>query len=222
MPTDSDPALAAPSVRDDGGAAVEPAARRMFLALMPDPAAKARLSRWLAVPGTGALPSGWRTTLPDSWHVTLVFMAAVPEAAAGRLLRGITEVAARTPPLPLNWGRTGAFPRATSARVAWIGVVDDPIAESGPGHRGVAELAKASRHAAMAARADPDRTTFRAHLTLGRTGRARDLTEYLAQPGAPEGPAWVADRIVLVESRLGKGEGGRPRYVEMASWPLSS
>ncbi|MEA5154253.1 RNA 2',3'-cyclic phosphodiesterase [Raineyella sp.] len=199
-----------------------PAGRRLFLALVPAPAATEVLARWLSIPANGPLPTGWRTTEPDTWHVTLVFMAAVPDAVRPRLLSGFGEVAQRALPLPLTWGHPGAFPRPAAARVAWIGLEDRGDPDTGPSGAltTVGALARACRRAAERVGAGPDRTGFRAHLTLGRSNRPRDLSEHLALPGAPSGPAWVADRMVLVESRPGAGERGRPRYVERADWHL--
>lgn len=67
----------------------------MFLALVPDPAATEVLTRWLAVPANGPLPTGWRTMAAATWHVTLVFLPAVDEAAYRRLVGRITRLAAR-------------------------------------------------------------------------------------------------------------------------------
>lgn len=193
----------------------------MFLALVPDPAATEVLTRWLAVPANGPLPTGWRTMAAATWHVTLVFLPAVDEAAYRRLVGRITRLAARAVPLPLGWARPGAFPRAGSAHIAWIGLQDRPTNDGTDLRRPLSTLgavAGACRRAAAAAGADPDDAKFRPHLTVGRSSRARDLSGYLALPGAPTGPAWVADRILLVESQLGKGEQGRPRYLERAAW----
>ncbi len=209
-----------------------PVIRRLFLALVPDPAATAVLTRWTSVPANGPLPTGWRATEASTWHVTLVFMAAVPDDLEPHLMAAFGEVAARARAMPLDWARPGAFPRPGSARVAWIGLVDRGHPDTHPPVSGptasdhtamlatVGDLARAARRAAQRAGADPDRSGFRAHLTLGRSGHPRDLTEHLARPGVPSGPAWVADRMVLVESQPGRGEHGRPRYVERAVWTL--
>ncbi|WOP18233.1 RNA 2',3'-cyclic phosphodiesterase [Raineyella sp. LH-20] len=199
------------------GPAPQPETRRLFLALVPDTAATEVLARWLSVPANGPLPTGWRAMAAPTWHVTLAFLAAVDTWAYGRLVDRITRIASRAVPLSLDWAPPGAFPRAGAARVAWIGVRDHPAPTMT-----LAALARACHHAATAAGAAPDHAAFRPHLTVGRSGQARDLTDYLALPGAPAGPAWVADRILLVESQLGKGERGRPRYVERAEWPLGA
>ena len=35
------------------------------------------------------------------------------------------------------------------------------------------------------------------------------------------GPTWTVDTVSLVESHLGQGPGGRPRYVEHGSFPFA-
>lgn len=187
--------------------------RRLFAALRPSPWAAEALRRWQAGP-SGRLPEGWRASAPETWHVTLVFMAAVPEEAYESLVRGLAQAAAEVPPFALEWGPAGAFPSDSAARVAWIGLTDATGA--------LPRLAAACRAAAEEARAGPDPTAFRAHLTLGRTGHPQDLRPFLAAAKGPRGTAWTADRVVLVESRLGQGPGRRPAYDQLADLPLGA
>lgn len=187
--------------------------RRLFAALLPSVAAHEQLRTWLARP-EAQLPEGWRTTTPESWHVTLVFMAAVGEGAYGPLVAGLAAAASERAPIALSWQAAGAFPSKAGARVLWIGVED--------GADRLPRLARACRRAARDARAEPDDSRFRGHLTLARSSQRSDLREYLERQEPPRGPAWVADRVALIESRLGKGPGGRPAYGTLETFDLGA
>lgn len=78
------------------------------------------------------------------------------------------------------------------------------------------------RHAARAAGAEPDDNRFRGHLTMARAGQRSDVREYLERQDPPTGHAWIADRVELVESRLGAAPGGRPAYETLETFPLGA
>lgn len=187
--------------------------RRLFAALVPSEAAHEQLHGWLATP-EAELPEGWRMTTPESWHVTLVFMAAVDGEAYDPLVAALATAAMAYEPIALSWQSPGAFPSKAGARVLWIGVEDH--ADRLP------RLARACRRAARAAGAEPDDNRFRGHLTLARASQRSDVREYLERQEPPAGHAWIADRIELIESRLGKGAGGRPAYDTLETFLLGA
>ncbi len=168
---------------------------RLFFALWPDPALRARLAAHAAL---------WRFAPPARpsaaahLHLTLLFMDQVPRTRLPALRAAGARVAASTPRFAL---------RLDSARV-WHG---GGIAHLAPGEPPAAlrALHAALRDAAGAAGVDCDRRAFSAHVTLAR--RAQGCTP----PDAFAPLDWSATRLSLMESRLGSG-----RYLLRGSWPL--
>jgi 2'-5' RNA ligase len=62
---------------------------------------------------------------------------------------------------------------------------------------------------------------FKAHLTLARLREPADVRQVSAGLADYAGPEWLADRIELVASHLGQGEGRHSRYETVAAWPLT-
>ncbi len=145
-----------------------------------------------------------RWTDRHQWHVTLAFLGDVPEHRLADLAEALARSAARRRPVVLRLSGAGAFPSPYAARVLWAGVEQ---------LRGdLASVAHGIRSSASSVGASPDGTRFHPHLTLGRFGRPTEATRWLRALDTLEGPAWVADRVALVESHLGQGRGRRPRY----------
>ncbi|WP_114561542.1 RNA 2',3'-cyclic phosphodiesterase, partial [Desertihabitans aurantiacus] len=158
---------------------------------------------------------GLRWTPPEQWHLTLAFLAAVPERRTEDLLRRLERAAARRPPLELAMAGGGCFPRPSAARVLWAGL------EPGEAVTGLGRLATGVRAAAERAGAEPDHGRFRAHLTLARRNVPADLTRWVEALAGYRGPSWRAGAVELVRSELGRGESGRPRHVVVRSFPLT-
>lgn len=172
-----------------------PRPMRLFFAVLPDAAARARLAP-IAL-DTAARCDG-RATLPRTLHLTLVFVGSVTDAQA---------IAAREAGDAMAWphcvlvlDKLGWFARA---KVAWASPsrIDPALAE-----------AQAGLAAALARRGVPtEARPWRPHVTL-----ARDCKRGV--DGAIEPPvAWTIDRVVLVGSEL---EANGPRYRELADWPV--
>ncbi len=150
-------------------------------------------------------PVGLRWTDPASWHVTLAFMGATDPRSVPRLDATLRTVAARHGALELPVGGIGAFPSASTARVAWIGVADP---------EGTLGRLAADLQVALGLEVSEP---FRAHLTLGRVSRGTvDLRGW--QDGAP-GPVGrlMVDELQLLRSRL---EGRQERYEVLAAAPM--
>ena len=154
-----------------------------------------------------------RWTDPHQWHLTLAFMARGTRAVLDDLDRAprpggptATRRSSCASPGPAA-SRTSPGPGCSGAGV------EDPAAAL-PG------LARGVRGVAAKAGADPDGGRFRAHLTLARLPRPADATRWVRVLEAYAGPPWVADELTLVESHLGEGRGGRPRYEVVDTFAL--
>lgn len=157
---------------------------------------------------------GVRWVRREQWHLTLVFLAAVPADAVDALVAGLRRAAAGTPPLRLALAGAGAFPRTERARVVWAGLGGDVAA--------LGTLAEGCRDAAVAAGVAVEARPFHAHLTVARARRrpvrAGALVDALADYA---GPPWTADELELVHSRPGAGAGGGSHYATVATAPLT-
>lgn len=187
-------------------------AMRMFVALTPPDAAVEHLDEFLAVRREAA-PFRW--SLPEQLHVTLAFLAEVPERRLDDLVERLGRAAKRRTPVPTRITGGGAFPDAARARVLWAGLdVDDA------GRTELARMATGARAAASRAGIAVDGQRFRAHLTVARLGRPTEVSRWVRLLDGYAGPDWVADRLDLVASYLGEGPRGRPRYEVMESFDV--
>jgi 2'-5' RNA ligase len=154
-----------------------------------------------------------RWTDRHQWHVTLAFLADVPEWRLDDLTAALASTAARHPSPLLQLTGAGAFPNAYSARVLYTSV------EQVRGDLG--KVVSGIRTACNGVGATPDGTRFHAHVTLGRFRRPTEATRWIRAFDAYEGPVWKATEVALVESHLGEGRGRRPRYEVLATAPLA-
>lgn len=145
----------------------------------------------------------------DGLHLTLQFLGPTPESAVPSLAAALTEVAARSRPFTVRLSGAGAFPNIQRPRTLWVDVVagaeeltnlsaslaaDERVAEwlpQRPGNGGPLE-----------------RKPYTPHLTIARTdgvpGAAR-LARSLATEAADLDVAFMAERLVLYRSHLGRG-----------------
>ena len=65
---------------------------------------------------SGALP-GLRWTSPEQWHVTLAFLAEVPDRALDDLVERLTRAARKRSPMSAQIAGGGAFPHVGKAKV---------------------------------------------------------------------------------------------------------
>jgi 2'-5' RNA ligase len=185
---------------------------RMFAAVVPPQEVLEALEEFLA-PRREADPLRW--TRPESWHLTLAFMAAVPERSLDDLLERLDRAARRRSPFTLSLAGGGAFPGPSRAKVLYAGVEGAPEALEELRRLAVGARAAANRAGAPAAGA-----AFRPHLTLARSGRPIEATRWLRVLSAYRSTAFEVDELVLVESHLGQGPGNRPRYDTVGAFPL--
>lgn len=185
----------------------------MFVAVTPSDEAIEDLDAFLAVRREAA-PFRW--TLAEQFHVTLAFLAEVPDRRLDELVERLGRAAARRTPLAARLAGGGAFPNAARARVLWTGLeVDDP------GRVELDRMATGARAAASRSGLEVAGQRFRAHLTVARLGSPAEVTNWVRLLDDYRGPAWHVDRLDLIASYLGEGPRKRPRYETYRSFPLS-
>lgn len=173
---------------------------RLFAALLPPRTVLDELAGFLEPRWDADTP--WRWTRPESWHITLAFLASVPDSRIDPLVESLAEVRGRR--LPLLVGGGVAFPDALRARVLGLGV--------GPDDEPVARLAGAVRRACNRAGVEADGARFHAHLTVARASKPQPAPRWMDLFDTFESTAWTAGEFALIESHLGEGPRGTPRY----------
>jgi 2'-5' RNA ligase len=187
---------------------------RLFAALVPPPAALEHLEEFLDVRRDAG---NFRWVQADQVHVTLAFLAQVPDRKLDDLVERLARAAARRTAFETALRGGGAFPNIGRAKVLWTGLDLDEA-----GRTEVDRLATGCRAAANRAGIEVDGARFRPHLTVARTRFPHDVTSWVRLLDSYEGPRWRADELTLVASYLGEGPRGRPRHVPMDTFPLTS
>ena len=185
---------------------------RMFAAVLPPEDVLEQLEEFLA-PRREASPFRW--TRPESWHLTLAFMAKVPERSLDDLEQRLERAGRRRTPFSLTLAGGGAFPNPARARVLYAGVEAAPAAIEE-----LRRLSTGARAAANKAGAPSDGATFRPHLTLARLNRPVEATKWLRVLSTFRSREFQVTELALVESHLGEGPGNRPRYEVVRTFPL--
>ena len=176
-------------------------AERLFAAVVPPSDVTTELARWVDPRRDDA----WRWLDASSWHVTLAFYADVETWRYETLVERLTAAATRTAAFPLSIRRVGCFASVDKAHVLFA-ATDDPTAT-------LPDLAERCHTAATTSGIEVAWQKFHPHLTLARRNRSSDATRHLRALAELKTTAWTVDEIVLVQSFLGEGPGGTPRYV---------
>ncbi len=184
----------------------------MFVAVVPPADVLEDLEEFVG-PRRDASPFRW--TRPEGWHLTMAFMADVPDRSVDDLLERLGRAAAKRRPMTLALAGAGAFPSVPRAKVLYAAVegAPDDLEE-------LRRLSVGARAAATKAGAPSDGARFRAHLTLARINRPVEATRWLRALSTYRSRAFTVDEVRLVESHLGEGPGNRPRYVVAETFPL--
>lgn len=194
-------------------------AMRMFVAARPPEPVIEALSDFLA-PRREVADSGWRWTVEEQWHLTLAFYARVPERALDDLEERLGRAASRRAALSLTVTSVGAFPHIGQARVLYFGVDARGVGAAERERAELGLLAAGARAAAVKAGIEVAGSRFRPHLTLARRGRPVEATRWVRALDGFISPPWPLRAVTLVQSHLGEGPRGRPRYVPIATFPL--
>ncbi|WP_309229443.1 MULTISPECIES: RNA 2',3'-cyclic phosphodiesterase [unclassified Blastococcus] len=166
----------------------------MFFSVDPPEVARTHLLR--ALDPLRELPGAPRWTPPERWHLTLLFLGAVPRDVLPALAAGAAPLVAAAPPLHLRLAGAGRFGSARRPQVAWAGLAGDV----GPLTALADRLADLARGLGLPVEDRP----FRPHLTLGRWRPRQPADGALPDRLAGyRGPVWPAPEVLLLESRLG-------------------
>ncbi len=184
----------------------------MFVALVPPAEVIDDIGRFLEPRCEAAAALRW--TEPYQWHLTLAFLPEVGPRSLDALVERLARTAARSDPFALTLGGSGAFPSPDRARVIWLGASTVPP-------ESLTQLAVGVRAAANKAGTVVGGGRFRPHLTLARVRQPQDATSWLRILGSYGGRSWTAGSIDLIQSHLGQGRGGHPRYEPIASMPIA-
>lgn len=185
---------------------------RLFVGVVPPPEVVDDLDAFLEVRREAG---EFRWTLADQWHLTLAFMASVPDRQLDDLIERLARAAHRRTPFELAIAGGGAFPNPARAKLLFADVRADETARTE-----LDRLATGARAAATKAGAEVDGTRFRAHLTLARLRRPEEVSNWVRLLDAYAGPPWTVGEIVLIQSHLGEGPRKRPRYEVLETFPL--
>ena len=184
----------------------------MFVAAVPPPDVLESLEEFLEPRREYA---DFRWSSPEQLHVTLAFLASVPDRCLDELVDGLTQAASRRTPVALAVAGGGAFPHVVGAKVIWAGLRLDEAATAE-----LDALSAGCRRAASRAGVVVDGSRFRPHLTLARTAHPVQASNWVRLLDAYTGPPWRLDEISLVESHLGEGPRRRPRYEVVETFAL--
>jgi len=193
---------------------------RLFVALDLDAGIRRCIAQYVDEVRSSAPDVRWMAS--ESLHVTLKFIGEKPDAMVKQIETALASV--NSPAITIGVRGAGFFPKANSARVFWVGIESD----------GVAQLAK-SIHKALAGIGIPaEDRAFTPHLTLARAGggsgapgwRSGDgpnrkflrLQQKLEQSPAPDFGTMTARDFFLYRSQLSSGGS---HYTRLARFGLS-
>lgn len=166
---------------------------RLFVAVDPSPDAATAVDQAL-VPWRERYPGG-RWVPRQNWHVTLKFLGRTWPRLVESVHEACREASAAVRPFMLSLGGLGAFPRATRARVLWVGLQDR--------EGSLPALAKAL-DAALEKDFPPEKRAFTAHLTVARFDPPTDLSDAAGEfeGFALEAPFFRVSKLLLYQSHL--------------------
>jgi 2'-5' RNA ligase len=176
----------------------------MFVAVVPPDEAVDHLDAFLDA-RRAAAPFRWAAR--EQLHLTLAFLADVPDRKLDDLVERLGRAATRRTGFEAVVAGGGSFPNVARARVLWAGLDLDEH-----GQEELGRMATGARAAANRAGIAVDGQRFRPHLTVARLGHPEDVTSWVRLLDAYRGPSWTVDRLTLVASYLGEGPRRRPRY----------
>jgi 2'-5' RNA ligase len=186
----------------------------MFVALRPPEPAVDDLDSFLEVRRESA-PFRWAPA--EQFHLTLAFLADVPDRKLDDLVERLGRAARKRHRLTTRICGGGAFPHPGRARVLWAGLqLDEGDLEE------LSRLATGARAAATRAGVEVDGQRFRPHLTVARARQPVEASRWVRLLDSYAGPPWESTEVELVASYLGEGPRRRARHEVVAAFPLGS
>ncbi len=173
---------------------------RLFTAVIPPADVIDELERWI----DPRRDSAWRWMEASDWHVTLAFYADVEPWRYEELVGRLRTAAARTTQFPLALHGVGCFASAAKAHVLFANL-DDP-------RDALPELAGRCHTAATTTGIDVARQKYHPHVTLARRNQPSDGSRHLRALAELTTASWNVAEVALVQSFLGQGPRGTPRY----------
>lgn len=140
---------------------------RCFIAVDMPPrvcSALGEVSSLLASQLTGG---GVRWVKPSNIHLTLRFLGDTDPTVIENIISGLDRIASGCVPFKLSLRDLGCFPNSRRPRVIWVGL--------GGNTDRLAALYQALEHELQPLGWEPERRTFRPHLTLGRVKDTRQV-----------------------------------------------
>ncbi len=178
---------------------------RCFVAVLPPEQVLEQLAGHLA-PRRDADADDFRWTRHEHLHLTLAFVAELPDWRVEELCSAMDRWAERQSPLRLRLSGAGAFPDPARARVLWVGVAGEQEA----GH--LAAWAGQLRDLASHHGGAVDAQRFVPHVTVARSGRPRTAGRVVQALDGFASSTFEVDSVALVQSFLGEGPHRTPRY----------
>lgn len=184
---------------------------RMFAAVVPPQSVIEDLDEFLSVRRDAA---DFRWSVPEQFHVTLAFAEAAPERCVDEWVERLETTAAKRTPFTAVIAGGGAFPNVAEGKVLYA-----RLDLEGDAREQIDLLAAGARAAATRSGVAIDGARFRPHVTIARM-RPVELSNWVRLLDAYKGPSWLVESVCLVQSHLGEGARGRPRYEVVAEVPL--
>lgn len=132
--------------------------KRLFIGIpMANENTRARVQAWQLDPGLNLNRLAW--TKPQNWHITLVFLGALPEQAVPLLSGIIDEAFDNCPSYTTNLTGLGVFPENRKPNFLWLGL--DNIQPLLAGYQKLTTLLIKNNFTF-------DPKPFKAHLTIAR------------------------------------------------------
>ena len=181
---------------------------RLFTAVVPPVAVIDEVARWVDPRRDDA----WRWTDASDWHVTLAFYANVDAWRYEGLVERLGAAAGRTKPFSLSVRGVGCFASVLEARVLYA-VVADPAGA-------LPDLAAHCHTAATTSGIEVARHAYHPHVTLARRNQLVDGSRHLRALAELATTPWDVTEFALVQSFLGRGPRGTPRYEVRERFPL--
>jgi 2'-5' RNA ligase len=197
---------------------------RLFIALELPPEARSAAGEVARQLKSSGAEVKW--VKPESMHLTLKFLGETPDGRAPEIAGALAGAVEGKPGLELAIKGCGAFPGDNKPQVVWLGLEGQV--------EGLKDLAAAIEGEMDLIGFPPERRSFKAHLTLGRLrrgpkrgrrggrgGKPADSPVLLARAIAGlkeyQGPAFRADKVVLIKSTL---TPAGPIYEPLAEFKL--